>query len=576
MKYLVYIALLAIVVTGCKARKGNASTEDGRTSKMSDQKEALFRSRLVQATTEKVLGNYEEAEKLFMKCLEINSKSAVVYFELSGIYKFQRNATAALAAAEKAVELNSSNEWYKTNLAVMYKELGYYAKAEELYEQLVEEHPARSEYLFTLAEANLYQGKISEAIEIYDKIEEKLGATEELTLHKHRLYLQLNEPEKAVAEVQKLIDENPKEVRYYGILAELYENEGEPEKALELYNKILEMEPENGHVHLSLYEYYKYHGNKEKSFEELKLAFGNGTVDIDTKMQIMLQFFNNSERNEEVKEQAYELSELLVNTHPDEAKSFSMYGDFLSRDDKLEKALEMFKKAAEIDQSKFPIWSQIMFLESDLKAFDQMAEDSKVAMELFPTHPTFFFFNGVANSQLKNYDAAIEVLNTGKELVFDNPDLLAEFYQYLGDAYHGNSNHAMSDESYDKSLEYNARNPYVLNNYSFYLSLRREKLDKAEEMALKANELAPNIPSFLDTYGWVLFVRGKYMDAEVWLQKALDNGGDSSGTILEHYGDVMYKLNRLTDALDYWNRAKNAGDASDMIDKKIEEKSYFE
>ena len=118
------------------------------------------------------------------------------------------------------------------------------------------------------------------------------------------------------------------------------------QRHLGVYNKILEIDPSNGTVHLSLYEYYRYHGNQNKAISELTLAFKNSAVDIDTKMQIMLQFFTNSERNEKVKTQAYELANILVDVHPSEAKSFSMYGDFLSRDGKLIEALKMFKKAA--------------------------------------------------------------------------------------------------------------------------------------------------------------------------------------------------------------------------------------
>ena len=138
-----------------------------------------------------------------------------------------------------------------------------------------------------------------------------------------------------------------------------------------------------------------------------------------------------------------------------------------------------------------------------------LEKDTRSALEVFPTHPTFYFFNGIANIQLKNYDKAIESLLAGKEMVFDNTQLQAEFYQYLGDAYHAKKEHINSDESYERSLEFNRYNPYVLNNYSYYLSLRKEKLALAETMAKEANNQVPDSPNFIDTYGWVLFLKGK-------------------------------------------------------------------
>ena len=573
---LAFILIVLVGLSGCQAKKGASNSKKENGSSLSEKDDIAIKHLLIKATTEKVLGNYEEAEKIYLECLKIDSKSAVTYFELSGIYLFKRDEEKAIESAEKSVEFNPENDWYKTNLAVIYQEARMYEKAAELYEVLITSHPERSEYQFTLAEAYLYQGKIKEALKVYDAIEEILGPTEELTIHKHRLYLRLGQTDNAIAEIQKLIDQNPADVRYYGFLAELYENEGDEAKALEIYKKMIEIDPSNGRVNLALYEYYRYHGNQEKAMEQLFLAFENPTVDIDAKMQIMLQFFTNSERNEKVKKQAYELADVLIRVHDNEAKSFSMYGDFLSRDNKLAEALAMFKKATSIDPSKFPIWSQIVFLESDLMEFDLLEEDSRQAIEYFPTHPTFYFFNGIANIQLKNYTAAIESLNTGKEMVFDNAQLQAEFYQYLGDAYHANKEYKKSDESYEKSLEYNRYNPYVLNNYSYYLSLRKENLDLAEKMAKEANNQAPLNASFMDTYAWILFLQGNYAESEALLKRAIENDENNEGTILEHYGDVLFKLDKVDEAIQYWLRAKETGTASELIEQKIAEKKYIE
>lgn len=575
MGKLFFILFFLIGISGCHAKKSTLSEISGKTS-LSEKKDIALKHLLIKATTEKVLGNYEEAEKIYLECLKLDAKSAVTHFELSGIYLFRRAEEKSIEHAEKAVLYNPSNGWYKTNLAVIYQESKFYAKAEVLYKDLIVLFPTRSEYHFTLAETYLYQRKIKEAIEVYDEIEKILGPSADLIVHKHKLYLRLGETGKAITEIQKLIDQNPTNAQYYGLLADLYENEGDDSKALAIYHKILQIAPSNGTVHLSLYEYYRYHGNHDKAFSELLLAFKNTTVSIDTKMQIMLQFFTNSERNEKLKTQAYTLTKILVDVHDKEAKSFSMYGDFLSRDGELNEALQMFKKAASLDNGKFPIWSQIVFLESDLKEFELLDKDSQTAFEIFPTHPTFYFFNGIANIQLKNYDKAIESLLAGKDMVIDNIELKAEFYQYLGDAFHAKKEHEKSDESYDKSLELNPYNPYVLNNYSYYLSLRNEKLQLAETMAKEANNQVPDSPNFIDTHAWILFLKGNYEEAETLLNKAIALSTMPNGTILEHFGDVLFKLNKTEAAIDSWQKAKETGGASELIEEKILKKLYVE
>ena len=115
-----------------------------------------------------------------------------------------------------------------------------------------------------------------------------------------------------------------------------------------------------------------------------------------------------------------------------------------------------------------------------------------------------------------------------------------------------------------------------MNNYRYYLSLRADSLDKAERMSLLSNTLQPNTSSFQDTYAWILYKNAKYADAKIWLEKALENGAKNNGTILEHYGDVLYKLGDTEKAFEYWQKAKQTGESSEFLDKKIADKQLYE
>jgi len=116
----------------------------------------------------------------------------------------------------------------------------------------------------------------------------------------------------------------------------------------------------------------------------------------------------------------------------------------------------------------------------------------------------------------------------------------------------------------------------VLNNYAYYLSLRNEKLDKAELMSRKAVELDPGNGSNMDTYGWVLYKEGKYEDAKEWIGKAMENGEDTSAVVLEHYGDVMWQLGDKKEAQKYWEKAQKAGKGSEFLEKKVRDKMLYE
>ena len=152
---------------------------------------------------------------------------------------------------------------------------------------------------------------------------------------------------------------------------------------------------------------------------------------------------------------------------------------------------------------------------------------------------------------MKKYEDVIKVLEYGVKLVVNNDDLLAQFYMYLGDAWHTLKNTEESDKAYEKSLKAKDNNPYVLNNFAYYLSVRGTELERAEKMAKKAVELDTDNSSFEDTYGWVLYKLGKTKEAKKWIGKALEDKENVSSEVLEHYGDVLYKLGEPEKAIEY-------------------------
>jgi tetratricopeptide (TPR) repeat protein len=553
----------------CKTRQNNG--QNGQSYSKTE-----LESLLIEATTEKLLRNYEKAEGLFQAILQIEPDAAIAHYELSEIYQVRQDASNTLLHARKCVELSPDNEWYRANLANVLFRTNQFDEAAIEYKKLLEINPNSTNYTFSLAEVYLYQGKLRETLPLYDKIEEQMGLSEELIMHKNKIHMQLNQPDSAIAEMQKLIKTFPSEPRYYGILADIYEEIGENQKALETYKKILEIDPDNGYVHLSLSEYYKYHGQKDKSKQELVLAFESPRVDALTKAEVLSEYYINSERNEELKEFAYQLLDIAVKVHPEDGIGYILYSDYLNRDGKTAQAIQMMEKALVYEPADYSLHYQFMVALTTESYFEKLDSASENAMEIFPNQPAFYYFNGIANIQTKNYEKAISILDIGKDLVFENNQLKGEFFQYLGDAANGAKQHDQSDYYYDQALVLNPNNVYVLNNYAYYLSLRKTNLEKAAEMGKKANELYPNNATYMDTYGWVLYQQGKYIDAELWLEKSLDNGGGNSGEVLEHYGDALYQLGKTAEALEYWKKAKEKGGASDVIDQKIQTQTLIE
>jgi tetratricopeptide (TPR) repeat protein len=407
-------------------------------------------------------------------------------------------------------------------------------------------------------------------------LESKLGIMEEISIQKEKIYIMINKPEKAIEEVQKLSDAYPDEPRYLEMLAELYMTAGIYDQALITYNKILQLDPENPYINISLSDYYRKKGDLEKSNQYLRAGFANPNLDIDTKVNILLAYYSVNEIYGTHKEEAFDLATILVTTHPNDPKAHSIYADLLLQDKRYGEARQAFYKVLSLDSTKYLVWEQLLFVESELEDFPAMASEAKRAINLFPDQPLPYLFAGAADFQMKNFEEAAKSFRTGASFTVGNDKLLAQFYSYLGDTYFQLKDHEKSDEAYERVLKIDPGNSMVLNNYAYYLSLRGVKLEKAEQMAKKATELDPNNPSNQDTYGWVLYKLGKFDEAKEWIGKAIENGEDSSAVVLEHYGDVLWQLGDKKEAQKYWERALKAGKGSEFLEKKVQDKILYE
>lgn len=553
----------------------HANKKDGKG--LSEADKIRFTEWFFNASKEKMLGNYELASTYYERCIQIDPNNAAPYYELSNLYSQQKNSRQALAMAQKAVQLDPDNVWYNALLAELYLHVKNYSQAASVYESIIKKNPDRIDFYYDLANAHIYAQKYKDAIEVYDRIEKRIGISEEVSLQKLKLYKELKDKKSVVAELEKLINAYPTEARYLGMLGEYYQDSGEKDKAFETYQQVLKIAPDDPYVHLFFADYYRGNNQDEKSFDELKLAFQNPALDVDTKVKILRSYFSVTEKFTELKPQAFELCRIMTEVHPNDAVAHAMYGDFLYRDKELSKARDEFRKAISLDKEKYALWSQLLILESQMNDYEAMLKESQEAMELFPNQPVAYLLNGIANIQSKHYKEAIDVLEEGKEYVLmTDKQLLTEFHSNLGEAYYRIKDNKKSDDNFEKALQVDPDNVFVLNNYSYYLSLRNEKLERAKELSKHSNDLEPNSSSYQDTYGWILYQMGNYAEAKVWIQKALDNGGNANGVILEHFGDVLWKLGDKEGALKYWNDAKIKGQGSDLLEKKLSEKRLFE
>lgn len=537
--------------------------------------EREFTKCLIQATGAKISGDIYAADSIYKKCLLLNPMSGVVNFELSGLYISLDQPQKALEYANKAVVLSPENEWYLANLAVLYKKINDHKKSAESFSKLVVSKPEKISYLFSLTEELLNNNSYKKAIKVLDVIEKKIGIKEEISIQKHQIYLFLKNKKKAVIELENLISNEPESISRLGLLAEYYENAKKSELAEAILNKMLSIDSSNGLVRLSLFQHYYKNKEYKKGYKELLLVMNSNNIEINLKKQILMQISYEKSSPYNISE-VCNLAQSFLSIDSKNSDVLLLMGDFKMLLREEDTACYYIRESLKINPSPFNAWSKLITSTLSRNKFDITINDAKMAIESHPNQPFPSLAIGIALNRKKEYTKALGELLKGKDLVFDDNFLESNFLQEIGNSFYGQEKFKISFDYYEMSIALDSNNFILLNNYSYYLALRKTNLERAEELMLKVIAKFPNNSTYLDTYGWVMFQIGAYSESEKFLFKAIINSDGQSGEILEHYGDVLYKLKKIDEANVFWNKSKKTGNYSKKLIQKISENKFIE
>jgi tetratricopeptide (TPR) repeat protein len=161
------------------------------------------------------------------------------------------------------------------------------------------------------------------------------------------------------------------------------------------------------------------------------------------------------------------------------------------------------------------------------------------------------------------------------DLLLDNSELEAEIYGQIGEANFGLKDIENGKIFYEKAIEKQPKSLILKNNYAYRLALQTNELEKAEKLIDEVLLSAQNQGRFLDTKGWILFVKGKYLAAQDYFNQALTISPNDK-VIIEHIGDCAFKLGQKDKAIEYWLKAKELKSTNQNLDKKIQNKAYYD
>ncbi len=507
----------------------------------------------------------------FAKVLQKDPNNAAAQYATANALLKTGKTAEAIPYAAKAHSIDAGNKFYSLLLAELFVKQKRYTEAEDLYENLLKKGPENAEYGVELAAIYLFNDKPDKALETYTKVERELGMNEEITRQKQRIYLKQNKIDKAVEEAEKLVASEPTDPDYLLEGAELLIANDRTDQAINWIDRALKLNTDLPQAHVLLADIYRKKGDMDRVTKELNQVLSNPNLEAGLKARILSSYVGMTGENSSARQDALSMAQNLAKTSPNDPKTQVMLADLLMQQGKKTEARDAYAKAARLDGSIYEVWGALLQLDGELNQVDSLLVHSEKALELFPTQGLFWYSNGSANLYKRKYQQAVDALEESQKLLAasGNTELKKGIYAQLGDAYNGLGDHAKSDESYEAVLKADPLNDHVLNNYSYFLSLRNENMPRALQLAQKLVERHPTNATYLDTYAWVLYVSKDYARARQYLEKALADTGNVSGTIIEHYGDVLFQLGQPDKAVEQWKQAKTKGGASPSIDKKI-------
>lgn len=563
------LVLLGTLVFSCSlfARSPRANAKNKKTLPRAEQASLFYLEGIKSNVLE---GDSARAKAWFKKVLEIDSTHSPSLYELASLTALDQ-PEEALQYSLKANAIDTTNTWYKMQLGRLLIATQRYDSALTLYDQLIRMNPNDPDNYRLKALLYDQLGQPEKALEVLETAENRFGIIELLASHKLQLLLNTQQFDRAMAEARMLVETFPYNEDNYVVLAELYAMMNMNNLAQENYDKALCINPNSMRALASLNDFYKRQNDNVRFLETASKLFRLKEFPLETKLKFYEELFQNPSfvRNNFI--QMGELVRTLAITYPEDLRTLDLYARYLIAGGSIEQALQLYKSHVTDSIPQKQIFNDIIGMEAYLKRADSVDKYTTIALERFPEDAELRLQKAsVTAYMLEKPQEAIPLFE--EALKYAKTDSLRSvIYGAIGDNYHTLGDDRKCFKAYDKGMKLDTTNVSIYNNYSYFLSLRNERLDKALEWAQKAVRLDPNNPTFLDTYAWVLYQLGRYEEARIPMRQAISLDSDNNKELFVHYGDILYKLGDRYMASYYWKKALENGYDAQEIENRLKQ-----
>ncbi len=554
------------VLAGCSSAKEGSEkspVQDPHVQAQVMQKDRSAAMQLfIDGSLKESKGQFAEAILDYQDALRYDHDPAI-FFAMAKCYAQIRRFTPAAENALLAVKHEPAKVEYRELLSQIYLSAGQFDKAAEELRTILSIDPSNTNAAFTLAQL-LERVKPLESLELYNGIIARQGPTWEVLMQIAQLSSMLLRYDDSEAALEAMLKLDPANIAVKQNLAEVYIRTKKFDKALSSLNEVLEKNPDNVLLRATLADVYLQQNDWKSAQKELLTVLKSDSLDPDTHLRIGVAFYAQTLKDTLIIPEAINVFKQYEKNYPTDARSF-VYLGVLHRGIKKDSIAEQyFTRATQSANWNGDAWWQLGWMYFDKQDFMEAISILSKAKQYVQDDFRIYMLLGIAYNRAGLQQDSRVALERAVELNPTDVNTLSS----LGLTYDALKMHTESDSAYERALRIDPKSALVLNNYAYSLSERGLQLDRAEKMSRESLQSDSLNSSYLDTYGWILFQKGKYSEALPHIQRAVDLG-DASAVVLEHLGDVYSKLNRPEEAKKYWMKALEKDEKNGLLKEKL-------
>ena len=533
--------------------------------------------------------DYSSAMDLYRHCLDINPEAPEALYNIGLLYLYLRSDSIGTEYIRQACQRDANNPYYLETLAALYLNKRDAESSIPVLEKMAVLQPRRSDILSQLAQLYSTVGDTDKAIDVLDRIELLEGFSPQVSVEKFRLYKEKGQLDSAFVQLQTLCDDNPHDMNLRVVVGSQYMQAGDTVRALQIYDEVRQKEPTNTNLQLATMDYLR-DTKQDDRYNAMRdsLLF---LADSPTELRILMlrSYIADVQRDSTYAPRLEAAFDTLLARPQQDAQMLIMKAAYqVYRKQPQEAVCETMRKVLEVEPGNETALRELLQYYAEKNDEKGVEDISRRGLNYHPEEIAYAYYLGMALAEQKKLEDATDVLQQGLRVrtEFVSERLVSNVFGVLGDIYYQQGKEQEAFAAYDSALVYMGDNIMCLNNYAYYLSLKEEQLDRAEEMSYRTIRQEPENITYLDTYAWILFKKGDYAHARSYMEKVVNpektdhellSDEGLMGNLIEHAGDIYANLGETETALRLWKLAKQKDDdtCTPLLRKKIKRKKYI-